>query len=118
MALEGDRKRYQLLERQMRAAGLTVTQPGPLERWRAAWVRTGICTEENSGRITQNVLSANPLLGVTHGISLARMAPRPDRVPPRVIPPATVQLYIAIAVCDVKMRPITVPCPTIVEDKL
>ena len=64
-ALEGDRWRYHLLERQMRGAGLIISQPGPMERWRAMWVQTGICTEAATGRLTQNVLRDQPLLGAT-----------------------------------------------------
>ena len=64
-ALEGDRWRYHLLERQMRGAGLIISQPGPMERWRAMWVQTGICAESATGRLTQNVLRDQPLLGAT-----------------------------------------------------
>ena len=95
-ALQGERDRQAHLERQMRAAGLTVTEPGPLARWSTAWVDSGICSIYQANRVTQNTLRDGPLLGAVHGISAARLAPRPDRAPPASPPAAAIQLYVAM----------------------
>ena len=79
----------------MRAAGCTVPADGPVAKWTAAWVATGVCTRNGPTRLTQHILGPSPPIALVEGASLHRGAPRPDLAPPLVPAPAAIQAYLA-----------------------
>ena len=96
VCLQSDYERYQLLERRMRGAGLTIPPDGPVERWRQQWVEAGICSDPGAN-FRQHVLGGVPRMAWPRGISAARGAPRPDWAPPQTLPAGTTEVYIGLA---------------------
>ena len=94
VALAGELGRFELLEKRMKAAGLEVKPPGPVERWRAAWEAAGLCAISPGGIVQQQILSRQPTLLGARGIHAARHALRPDMAPPPVLPAGTLVAYV------------------------
>ena len=98
-ALRGDWRRCELLQRQMRKAGLPASScfgaTSPLSRWREVWEHARICT--GGATLVQHLLPDQPLTPMTpaDGLAARRLCPRTECAPPDALPPTTVQVYVA-----------------------
>jgi len=89
-AITGEHDRHVLIERRMRAAGLELGTPTPVERCRQTW--SGVMDAANQ----QKVLPEDPWpQGQTTGINAIQYAPRPDWAPSAQPTADTLQLYVA-----------------------
>ena len=98
-ALRGDWCRCELLQRQMRKAGLPASScfgpSSPLSRWRHVWEDAGVCSGDAA--LAQHVLPERPLTPLTPagGLATRRLCPRAECAPPDALPPLAVQVYVA-----------------------
>ena len=100
-AIYYDRRRYILLTRQMRAAGLPVSScygpHSPLVRWRRVWL--AYCTDasaDDESDLQQDVLPVcPPAPRLTCAVAVARGVPHPAFAPPVVLPPLSWHAYVA-----------------------
>ena len=98
-ALHGDWTRCELLQRQMRKAGLPASScfgaSSPLSRWREVWEDTGVCS--GGAALVQHLLPGRPLTSLTPagGLAARRLCLRVECAPPDALPPTTAQVYVA-----------------------
>ena len=99
-SISGERARHQLLERQMRRAGLpelSCSGPhGPMQTFRQKWIHSGVGIESAGTSVMQTVLPEVPPGDLELNlIGRRRFAVRPDRAPPTAMPVGCRQVYIS-----------------------